>query len=49
MLEPLITPEDGGFVITDPETGVTTQGDTEEEALRNLQEAVELYRESFGS
>lgn len=30
-----------------PETGTTTQGETIEEALVNLQEATELYLEEF--
>ena len=41
----ILTPEDGGFVAYNPETGTTTQGDTVEEALANLREAVELYLE----
>jgi len=41
----ILTPaEEGGYVILDPETGTTTQGETIEEALANLGEAVELYR-----
>ena len=30
-----------------PETGTTTQGETIDEALANLQEATELYLEEF--
>jgi predicted RNase H-like HicB family nuclease len=30
-----------------PETGTTTQGESVEEALANLQEATELYLEEF--
>ena len=30
-----------------PETGTTTQGETIEEALTNMQEATELYLEEF--
>lgn len=41
----LIPAEEGGFVALNPETGTTTQGDTIEEALANLQEATELYLE----
>lgn len=37
--------EEGGYVAFNPETGTTTQGDTVEEALANLKEAVELYLE----
>ena len=40
------TPE-GGYVAFNPETGTTTQGETVEEALANLQEATELYIEEF--
>ncbi|WP_046470021.1 type II toxin-antitoxin system HicB family antitoxin [Allosalinactinospora lopnorensis] len=40
-----IWPEEGGFVIQCVENGVTTEGDTYEQALRNIQEAVELYYE----
>jgi predicted RNase H-like HicB family nuclease len=41
--------EEGGYVVCDPVTGTTTQGETVEEALANLQEAVELYLdEGFG-
>lgn len=37
--------DEGGYVAFNPETGTTTQGDTVEEALANLKEAVELYLE----
>lgn len=43
----LVPDEQGGFTATNPETGSTTQGDTVEEALENLQEATELYLEEF--
>ena len=39
--------EEGGYVALNPETGCTTQGDTLEEAMANLREAVELYLEEF--
>jgi len=40
----ILTPADeGGYVAFNPETGTTTQGDTVEEALANLREAVELF------
>jgi predicted RNase H-like HicB family nuclease len=39
--------KEGGFVAHDPETGTTTQGETEEQAVANLREAVELYRGEF--
>ena len=35
---------EGGFVALNPETGATTQGDTVEQAIAALREAVELYR-----
>ena len=41
----LIPAEEGGYVAYNPETGVTTQGETVEEALAMLKEAVELYLE----
>ena len=40
--------EDGGWVITDVETGVTTQGETREEALEMLDEAVALHKGESG-
>ena len=44
----VLTPaEEGGFVAFNPETGTTTQGDTIEDALANLREAVELFLEEF--
>ena len=44
----ILTPaEEGGYVALNPETGATSQGDTVEEALANLREAVELYLEEF--
>ena len=43
----LIPAQEGGFVALNPETGTTTQGDSIEEALANLQEATELYLEEF--
>jgi len=39
--------EEGGYVVFNPETGTTTQGDSVEEALENLREATELYLEEF--
>uniref|UniRef100_UPI0035C99BDB type II toxin-antitoxin system HicB family antitoxin n=1 Tax=uncultured Sphingomonas sp. TaxID=158754 RepID=UPI0035C99BDB len=41
----VLTPEDDGYVAYNPETGTASQGDTIEEALVNLREAVELYLE----
>ncbi|MEF8851091.1 MAG: type II toxin-antitoxin system HicB family antitoxin [Haloarculaceae archaeon] len=40
--------EDGSWVITDVETGVTTQGETREEALEMLDEAVALHKGEIG-
>jgi len=40
--------EDGVWVITDVETGVTTQGDTREDALAMLDEAVALHNGDIG-
>lgn len=40
-----ITQEDGGYVSSNPETGVASQGDTVDEAEANLIEALELYFE----
>ena len=37
--------EEGGYVAQNPETGTVSQGETVEEALTNLREAVELYLE----
>jgi predicted RNase H-like HicB family nuclease len=39
--------EEGGFIAFNPETGSTTQGETIDDALANLREAVELYLEEF--
>jgi predicted RNase H-like HicB family nuclease len=39
--------EEGGFLAFNPETGTTTQGETIDEALANLREAVEIYLEEF--
>ncbi len=44
-LTALFTREDGGFVALCPEVDVASQGDTVEEAKRNLTEAVELFFE----
>ena len=40
-----ITQEGNGYVVVDLETGTATQGDTPEDAMQNLAEAVELYLE----
>ncbi len=41
----IIMQEDAMFVAQNPETGVASQGDSVEEALANLREALELYLE----
>jgi predicted RNase H-like HicB family nuclease len=43
----LIPAEEGGFVALNPETSTTSQGDSIEEALANLQEATALYLDEF--
>ncbi len=45
----VLQPEvDGGFSVFVPAlTGCASQGDTEEEALHNIKEAIELYVESL--
>ena len=46
QLSAVLTPaEEGGYVAHNPETMTTTDGETIEEALANLTEAVELYLE----
>ena len=39
--------EEGGYIALNSETGTTTQGETVEEALANLQEATALYLSEF--
>ena len=47
-LSAVLTPAiEGGYIAFNPETGTTTQGESIEEALINLQEATELYFEEF--
>lgn len=41
----LMRAEEGGFVAYNPESGTTSQGESVDEALTNLREAVELYLE----
>jgi predicted RNase H-like HicB family nuclease len=41
----IITQEEGGYVALNPEYDVASQGDSVEEALANLQEALDLYLE----
>jgi len=45
----LISAQEGGFVAMNPETGTSTQGESINEALENLQEATALYLEEFPS
>ncbi len=48
QLTAVLTPaEEGGYVALNPETGTTTQGETVEEAVANLQEATALYLSEF--
>jgi len=47
MTAVLTAAEEGGFNAYNPETGTGSQGDTMEEAIANLREAVELYLEEF--
>jgi len=44
-LNVVIWKEEDVFVVKEVFTGVTTQGETIEEALNNIKEAVELYLE----
>jgi len=47
-LSAVLTPTiEGGYIAFNPETGTTTQGESIEEALTNVQEATELYLEEF--
>ena len=47
QLHAVIWEEEGIYVIREVFTGVTTQGETIEEALENLKEAFELYLDEF--
>ena len=42
-LQTILWKEDNVYVIKEAITGVTTQGDTVEDALENLKEAITLY------
>ena len=46
-IQAVLWKEDNVYVIKDVYTGVTTQGRTPEEAMKNLREALELYFEEF--
>lgn len=48
LFSAVITEEDDMFVVTNPETGVTSQGASLDEAVPNLKEALELYFEEAG-
>ena len=39
--------EEGGYIALSPETGITSQGETVEEAIANLTEATTLYLSEF--
>jgi predicted RNase H-like HicB family nuclease len=39
--------KEGGFIALNPETGMTTQGETYQEAIQNLKEATTLYFDEF--
>ncbi|WP_029463232.1 type II toxin-antitoxin system HicB family antitoxin [Serpentinimonas barnesii] len=39
--------EEGGYIALNPETGTTSQGETVEDAIANLQEATALYLSEF--
>lgn len=43
----IVHKEDALYVAECPEVGTASQGETIEEAVRNLQEATELYLEEF--
>lgn len=45
----LITKEEDGYMAHCPELDVTSQGQDVESARANLQEAVELYLETWGA
>ena len=45
-LAAIIWEENGVYVSKSPETGIASCGDTPEEALSNLKEAIELYLEN---
>ena len=38
---------EGGYCALNPETGTTSEGESQAEALRNLQEATALFLEEF--
>ncbi len=48
MFGSIFQKEDKFYIARCPELGVTSQGESLEEAQANIKEAVELYIESFG-
>ena len=46
-IKAIIWKEDDVYVIKDAILGITTQGKTIDEAMKNLREAIELYLEEF--
>ena len=46
-LQTAVWKEDNTYIIKEVITGVTTQGKTIEEAMKNIKEAVELYLEEM--
>lgn len=48
LVTAILTPApEGGYTALNPETGTASEGDTIDEAIANLREAVELYLEVF--
>lgn len=48
LVTAILTPApEGGFTALNPETGTASEGDTIDQAIANLREAVELYLEEF--
>lgn len=47
MLDVTLKKEDTGYSVLCPKLGVASQGETVEEALENIKEAVELYLEGI--
>ena len=48
-LSAILNPEDNGYVSLCPELDIASQGDTIEEAMANLEEAVEGFFETASS
>lgn len=48
LVTAILTPAaEGGFTALNPETGSVSEGETIDEAVANLREAVELYLDEF--